>query len=77
MSEGKLFLKTENYNGYDNYYFRLNQTEKTWSEVLGHIETLLDHRFLNDNGKLEGIKINCEIVSLTEEEYANIDWDDI
>lgn len=75
MIDGKLYLKTENYGGHDTYYFRLGE-DKTFAEILHHIEMVLDSGYTNNEDKLEGIKINCEIVSLTPEEYDNIDWDD-
>lgn len=76
MSEGKLYLKAENYGGHDTYYFRLDPEDKTFANVLHHLEMMLDDRYINNEDKLEGIKINCEIVSLTQEEYDDIEWDD-
>jgi hypothetical protein len=71
----KLYLKVSKHNGYDDFYYRLSD-DKTWKEILGQIELVLDAKFFDNDEKLKGIKIECEVVNLTDSQYENILWHD-
>lgn len=57
-----MFLKVNRYNGYDDWYYKLSKNKKTWEEVLGYIEQVLDGKFIDNNDELVGIKMSIEIV---------------
>jgi hypothetical protein len=73
MKREGLFLKVDNFNGFDTWYARL-KVDKTWREVLDQIELVLDEKYLLNEDRLEGIKVSFEIVNLTREQYNQIDW---
>lgn len=58
----KHYLKFENHNGYDDFYYPLPDSGSTWSEVLDLIESALDNQYLENGEKLAGISLNIEIV---------------
>ena len=59
----KMFLKFSDYNGYDEFFMPVSDTDKTWGSVLNHIETVLDQKYCNNEEKLIGIKLEVEIVA--------------
>jgi len=74
-NKAKLYLKTNSVNDYDDYYFYLDQEDKTFKDILERVEYLLDSRYLDNDSKLDGIKVGFEIVGLTKEQHEEIEWD--
>ena len=57
-----LYLRVGKYNGYDDFYFPLDEKERTWKEVLDKVESVLDERFIDNDNCLVGINLSIEIV---------------
>ena len=68
----KLFLKIENFKGYDVYYQELEDTDN-WNDILDVIQSVLDEKFSNNNDSIIGLKLNCEIVTLTKEQQVEME----
>lgn len=64
------YLNIKKINGFDDYYFPLDPENKTWSEVLDYLESALDDQYLKNDNKIEGIKLEFEIVSKAPEDMV-------
>ncbi len=62
MVEKKLYLKINDFRGYDEFYSPLNSKEKTWKEILDLVEQGFDQKYGENGDKLLGIKMSFEIV---------------
>jgi len=69
----KHYLKVDDYNGYDSYYFPLKE-DKTWKEVLSKLEIILDEVFCANDEKLAGMSVSFEIVDSLPEDCYEEDW---
>jgi len=58
----KLYLKINDFRGYDEFYQTLSPKEKTWSEIICHVESCLDDKYIENENQLLGIKMSLEIV---------------
>jgi len=61
-------IKIKNYNGYDDYYITLKEKGNNWQEILDIIEQYLDDKWFENDEKVNGIKVEFEIVDKMPED---------
>ena len=64
----KLYLKINEYNRFDDFYIPLSCKDDTWKEILDHIESSLDDKYLDNDKSILGIKFSMEVVDETPED---------
>ena len=57
-----MYLKIYDFRDYDEYYVKLTDKEKTWKEILNHIENVLEDRLFETKERLIGIDVHFQIV---------------
>ena len=65
------YLKIEEHNGYDDFYYKLDDKDKTWRGVLDQIESVLDDKYSKNEDNLVGIKLSVEIVDVLPDD---VEW---
>ena len=58
----KLYVKINEYNGFDDFYIPFNNKDETWADLLSTIESTLDDKYLENDKELLGLKLSLEIV---------------
>lgn len=69
----QIYLKIKEYNGYDDFYTPINMKDNTWASTLEYIESVLDDKWLDNEGSMNGITLEMEFV---DELPEDIDWHD-
>ena len=67
-----MYLKIKDINKYDDYFYKLISEDDTWEEVIGYIESALDDKYLKNDSKIEGVKLELEIVSKVPDD---VEWE--
>lgn len=60
-----LYLKIKNYQRYDDFYISLKHKDDdgSWNVIYDELDTVLDDRLAENDNKLDGVKLEFEIVS--------------
>ena len=69
----KLYMTVSNYMRYDTFMIPVNRKDKTWKSILGDIERVLDEKFLDNEGKLEGIDLEIKFEMANPSDNEMID----
>lgn len=69
----EIYLRIKEYNGYDDFYTPIDTSDKTWGSIMDRIESVLDDKWLDNDGKLEGLSLEIDFVTELPE---GIDWND-
>jgi len=57
---------------FDEWCYPVNTDDKSWKSILSDIETTLECAFINNDDKLEGVKISCEIKLMDPDDIMDV-----
>ena len=63
-----LYLKVNDYKGYDTFYMKIDSKDKTWQSILDLIEPVLDDKYIKNDDNIVGVKLSVEVVDKLPED---------